>query len=90
MEHISEYTADDFICEMVFTPIDRLTAHMDIYTDTYVELKTELVKSYNPATGILSLTGGEIRAYVTYVYGVLNDVTLTSNVIVYLKVKTPI
>lgn len=88
-EHIAEYTEDDFICEMIFAPIN-LTVHIDYYTNTNITLKQSPVKSYNPSTGILSITGAVFHVY-TYVndWTIVENADRDGNVITYLKLKTP-
>lgn len=91
IENIDKYNINDFICEMIFTPHTSY-ANLDYYTVTKMTLKEELIKSYNPDTGILSITGAVYNIYTTQSGADWNKVENSdhlSTVITYLKLKTP-
>ena len=89
-KNIGKYNVDDFICELNYTNI-FVDNNRDNHCDISANLETGLSKSYNPSTGVLTLSGGTIRVR-SVVAGTSIEVvnyTANCNVISYLKLKTP-
>lgn len=92
-KNIGKYTEDDFICMALASVTGKIwIPYPEFLTWVGTEKKTALVKTYDPTTGVLNLTGGTYNVTATMIAAAEGKSYSTKNnspVQSYLILKTP-